>query len=227
MEETMKATTGRIWEAASKDPRRPVLMHVYFDAKAATLAATDSFILARVPCVVEDGDESGLIPADALKTAAGASLRIADGKATLALADGGERSWPLMATGAFPDVDGILNDHPAGDVSYGLNTTLLHNLSQALTGKGIGQTQVVLSPYHPERGIATRAFGNGTEAVGVITPLRLPGEQRHAANGKPNMADDDALIAAVKAAQSMLDRRRGKKAAARKFRDVLAREAAS
>jgi hypothetical protein len=225
MEETMKATTGRIWKAASTEPNRPVLTHVYFDAKAGTLTATDSYIAARVPCLVEDGDESGLIPADALKTAAGESLQIADGKATLALADGGERSWPLLTSAKFPDLDKILGELPAGDVDYGLNTWLLHNLGQAMADTRMQDTKIVLNPRHPLHGIAARAFGS--PAIGLIMPVRIPGEPKEPANGKLDLADDEALIAAVKAAQSMLDRRRGKKAAARKFRDVLAQENAS
>ena len=44
----MKATVGRIWEAASVDDSRPALQHVWFDADAATLTAGQVIIAGIV-----------------------------------------------------------------------------------------------------------------------------------------------------------------------------------
>ena len=102
---------------------RPILNAVRFDAKSATLTATDTYIAAQVPCKVEKGDESGIVPAAALKEADGKSLRIADGKAVLKLPDG-ERSWDLLE-GTYPDaVDKVLAETPLAN-PIGLNSVLL------------------------------------------------------------------------------------------------------
>ena len=212
----MKATTGRIWEAASKDELRPVLTGVYFDAEKATLTATDSYIAARVPCEVEDGDESGLIPAAALKMAAGRSLRIADGKATLALPNG-ERSWDLIV-GLFPKVDEILA--AAGRVGnpFGLNADLLRQLSQALGGGGTNYMPVVLHPVSPVRGILVTTH----EGEGVIMPVRVHGTAEIRRDDvAADLSDDDVVRAGVLAAMGALQQRRGKRKAAQAFRDAV------
>lgn len=207
----MIANVGRIWEAASKERGRPVLMHVSFDVEKATLTATNSYLAARVPCEVEDGDESGLIPADAIKTAAGKSLRIADGKATLKLPDG-ERTWPLLVGSKFPDVDKILADTPKADVRFGLNARLLNDLGNAMGA----DTVVALHPVHPLKGMLVTAL---PDTLGVLMPVRLP--SNGVAPVTPDLSNDAAVLAGIEAAMSRINGRRGKKKAAQAFRDAL------
>src|SRR4051812_10454668 len=97
----MRALVGRIWNAAATTDARPMLKGVYLDVETSTLTATDSYMAARVPCEVEDGDESGCIPVAALKEADGQSLRVSGGTATLTYLDGGTRTWKLIE-GQFP-----------------------------------------------------------------------------------------------------------------------------
>jgi hypothetical protein len=214
----VKATTGRIWEAASTEASRPVLMHVMFDAKKGTLTATDSYVIARVPCEVEEGDESGLIPAAALKTAAGKSLHIADGKATLKLADG-ERSWPLLTGATFPDADKIISGYPPVDAPFGLNTRLLRELGNALGA--VDHLPIALHPVHPLKGILVNGPAPGGATVGVIMPVRLDGHHEAPPLRAPDLSNDAAVLSGVQAAVAALDKRRGKKKAAQAFRDAV------
>lgn len=213
----MKATVGRIWEAASTDPSRPVLAHVAFDAKQKTLTATNSYVLAQVPCEVEAGDESGLIPAEAIKAAKGESLRIADGKATLKLRDG-ERSWTLLANGTFPDVEKILNGYEKIDAPFGVNPKLLKELGDALGADSM--SPIALHPTHPLKGILATGVREG---IGVIMPVRLVGAPSLSEKpfALPDVTNDAAVIAGIEAAIATLGRRRGKKKAAQAFRDAL------
>lgn len=213
----MKATTGRIWEASSAEPSRPLLTGVMFDAVKATLTATNSYIAARVPCEVEDGDDSGIIPAVAIKEAKGRSLRIADGKATLTLPDG-DRSWTLI-TGTFPDCDSIFDNYPAISSPFGLNAGLLRQLSDALGCDTKNHIPVALHPVSPLKGMRVTA---PREGEGVIMPVRIPGSDDAPFKAAADLGDDEAVIAAVRAAASAIDKRRGKKKAAQAFRDALA-----
>jgi hypothetical protein len=212
----VKANVGQIWEAASTEPTRPILTGVMFDAGAGTLTATNSYIAARVPCEVEEGDESGIIPAEAIKTAKGESLRVAKGKATLQLGNG-ERSWTLIE-GVFPDVDKILATTPEAATRFGVNPDLLRSLALALGCGGKSYTPLVLHPVSPLKGMLVAA---PSEGVGVLMPVRIDGEKRDPLPTAPNIGDDEVLIAAVKAARAALDGRRGKKRAAQAFRAAL------
>jgi hypothetical protein len=212
----MKATVGRIWEAASSDSSRPVLTHVRFDAEKATLLATNSYIAARVPCEVEPGDESGLIPAVAIKEAAGRSLRIADGKATLFLPDG-ERAWNLLTDGEFPDVEGVLDAAPVAPTRFGINAGLLASLSAALGASPKHHQPVALHPVHPLKGMRIEA----TDATGVLMPVRIVDGGQPAAE-PPDLSDDGRVVAAARAAVAQLNQRRGKAKAAKAFRAALA-----
>jgi hypothetical protein len=215
----VKATTGRIWEAASTDKARPVLACVMFDAKAATLTATNSYIAARVACEVEEGDESGLIPAEALKVANGKSLRVADGKATLDLGNG-ERSWTLLQQ-EFPNVDKYLTESPEIATPFGVNADLLRQLSDAL---GCGTKRNTPIALHPARPLKPMLVTSPRDGVGIIMPVRLMSGSEPLV--LPDLWDDDAVIDAVWAAVEKLDGRRGKKKAAQAFRDAMVARAA-
>lgn len=213
----MIGTTGRIWEAASTDPSRPVLTGVYFDAKAGTLTATDSYVMARVPCDVEEGDESGLIPAEALKTANGASLKVADGKATLTLKDG-ERTWNLIE-GTAPDFDKILGDAQSIETPFGLNADLLKKLASALNRDKL--SPIALHPVHPRKGIRVDAK-EAKGVKGLIMPVIVrDGPAYEPPAPAPDLTDDDKLIAGIKAAMAQLDKRRGKRKAVQAFREAI------
>lgn len=163
----MVANFGRIWEAASKDKGRPLLQGVYFDAVAATLTATNSYILVRVPCVAEPGDESGLIPAEALKAAAGKSLAVAKGKVVLQLPNG-ERAWNLLQ-GTFPDGDRLLASAPHGQVPVSINAALLKQVADALSAQS--KDYIVLDPSdNPLKPI--RVWRDGFGAQAIIMPVR-------------------------------------------------------
>lgn len=212
----MIANVGRIWEAVATDTSRLVLTGVRFDAEAATLTASDTYIAAQVPCKVQEGDESGIIPAAALREANGGSLRIADGKAVLKLSDG-ERSWDLLA-GPYPEaIDQVLADLAEAPLSnaLGLNSELLRRLTLALLGNT--KNALTLYPTHPLRAI--RVIGGAIMPAGgsgsADEPLTLD-------ESVGSMADDETLLRAIQAGAAALHGRRGKSAAVRAFRKALA-----
>lgn len=214
----MRAHIGNIWKAVSKDEVRPVLCHVAFDAEKGTLTASDSYILAQVPCEVEPGDDSGLIPADAIREAEGRSLRVAGGKATLSLPDG-ERSWNLLTDGVFPDAEMLLSKAPSVPVRFGINAGLLARLSEALGAFPAAHEPVVLHPRHPLKPMRVET----REAVGVVMPVRMSGVD---VVEPPDFSDDELVVAAAQAAVKQLKRRRGKARAAQAFREALQRSCA-
>ncbi len=214
----MIANVGRIWEAVSTDTSRLALTGVRFDAEAATLTATDTYIAAQVPCKVQEGDESGIIPAAALEEANGESLRIADGKAVLRMLDG-ERSWDLLA-GPYPEtIDKVLADLAGAPPSnaLALNGGLLQRLTLALLGSTT--TALTLHPTHPLRAIRV-AMRNGQ---GAIMPARgaESTDEPLTLEDATFDASDDAILRGVQAAVAALQSKKGKARAAQAFRDAL------
>lgn len=207
----MKATTGAIWEAASSDDSRPVLNHVQFDAVAGTLMATNSYIAASVPCEVEEGDESGLIPAVALKEAKGRSLAIRDGRATLKLSDG-TRTWDLLTDGQFPDMASIFEKYELIEFPFGVNPELMLSCARALGCGGKSYAPLVLHPSSPLKGIRVTSQRGGD---GILMPVRL--EHQGVFQPTPDLTDPDVLLAGVHAAQRALAGRKGKRKAAEAF----------
>lgn len=213
----MKATHGRIWLAASTDVSRPVLTHVFFDAEKATLTATNSYIAARVPCAVETGDESGLIPAAAVKAAKGESLGVTGGRATLRLPSGEERSWPLF-NALFPNMDALCPE-PA-ESPFGINTDLLAAVAEAL---GAGKTTarpLVMHPGSPIKAIRVAPRLDDTDGYGIIMPVRIGDHTLKAPDPTVDLALDAAVIAGVAAFQATVAKRRGRPKAAQAFRDA-------
>lgn len=208
----MKATTGAIWEAASKDDSRPVLNLVQFDAEQGTLTATNSYIAARVPCDVEKDDESGLIPAAALKEAKGRSLAIRDGFATLSLYDG-ERRWKL-GDGSFPDVPGLMAKYDLVEYPFGINHELLADLARAM---GCGGKQFIPIKLHPVSPLKGMRVGGPMDAEGILMPVRIHHTDVPFVPASADLTNPEVLLAGVQAAQSALRARKGKRRATDAF----------
>ena len=173
-----------IWEAASDDESRPVLTCVYFDVEQATLSASDSYILAEVPCVVEAGDISGLIPAIALRKAAAAALGsftnrdaqvvVADGYATFTGKHGEEQRWPLV-DGTFPfstvAVAALFERNTATvDEPFGMNHRLFGCITRAMGYNDRGNTSVRLHQTGPRSAVYVEGADG---ARGLIMPVDL------------------------------------------------------
>lgn len=171
---------------ASRDASRPVLSHVYLNTERARLEATNTYAAALVPVEIEEGDDSGLIPAAALKAQrkaskyAAASLGV-NGKVTLATSEG-EQTW-LKGEGQWPDFDRLT---PAEFSSFriGLNPKLLLELAQALgnpecvtiefarvadkeEGEGVGAFPAALKPMK----VTVPAGG---DSYGILMPIPIP-----------------------------------------------------
>ena len=216
----MIANVGQIWKAASTEKSRERLLGVFFDADKGLLSATDSYIMARVPCQVEPGDESGVIPAAALKEAAGRSLKIADGKAVLTLPDG-ERVWKLLLIPKAPDFDGVISLAVPVEHPFGFDPKLLLQLGSALGTDE--QRSLALHVVHPLRG--ARVTTEKGEGEGVLMPIRLASRNGFPDFPKPiDLSDDDKVVNAARAAVSAMDKKRGKKRAAEAFRKALKAE---
>jgi hypothetical protein len=167
-----------IWEAASDDEARPVLTAVYFDVERATLAATDSYALAEVPCVPEEGDTSGLIPAAALRKAARATWRngrdaqvtVADGHATFIDRWGAQQRWPLI-DGTFPNVVELFERNTETiEEPFGINHKLFGIVTRSLGFSDRGSACIRIHPTNPLHAIYAEGH-NG--ARGIIMPVSM------------------------------------------------------
>ena len=67
MRYTFTSKPAKVSAAAGRDWSRPALTHVYFDAEAGELRATDSYIAVRMPVSPDYGDTSGWVSTDALE----------------------------------------------------------------------------------------------------------------------------------------------------------------
>ena len=176
-----------IERVASRDASRPVLTHVYLNAEKNRLEATNSYAAVLVPCETEEGDESGLIPAEALKAQrkaskySAASLSV-NGDVRLSTPEG-EQAWK-KGEGRWPDFDKLMPEEYSG-FRIGINPKLLLELAQGIgspenvvlefalqgdktEGEGVGYFP---SPLRAVRVTTTQ----GTEAAhGILMPIRIP-----------------------------------------------------
>jgi hypothetical protein len=182
--ETRKAP--EVERAASKEASRPVLTHAYLNAENGTLEATDSYRAVVIPVEVEEGDVSGLIPAEALKAQrkasrhAPASLRV-NGDVRLSTPDG-EQSWKT-GEGQFPNLR-QLGPTDLSTFRIGLNPALLLETAKAL-GSGESVTLEFTLRRDKVEGDDTGAYPdalrpmrvtvpNGGESYGILMPIRVP-----------------------------------------------------
>ena len=178
---------AEIERVASKDKARPVLTHVYLNAEKGRLEAANSYAAAMIPCAVEEGDESGLIPAEALKAQRKASRYSAaplsvNGDVRLSTSEG-EQSWK-KGEGQWPDFDKLVPEEFSG-FRVSLNPKLLLELAQALgdpekvviefalqgdktEGEGIGFFPNNMRPMRV-------TVPSGTEeSYGILMPILMP-----------------------------------------------------
>ena len=138
-----------IEKACSADASRAVLNHAYLETDAegfhkSRLIASDGYILACVPLLVDSADKNGAIPAEALKAARSSEKRSEE--ITIAaygvckLPNGLEVARPDV--GSYPKVDYLF---PRGEVRHriSLDPELLYRLAQAI-GSGRGLTIEVI-----------------------------------------------------------------------------------
>jgi hypothetical protein len=184
LSETRK--TPEVERAASKDAARPVLSYVYLNAECGTLEATDSYRAVVIPVEIEDGDTSGLIPAEALKAQRKASkhheasLRV-NGDVRLSTPDG-EQVWKT-GEGQFPNLQQLAPTE-LSTFRIGLNPTFLLETAKAL-GNGEHVTIEFTLQRDKVEGEDTGAYAdplrpirvtvpNGGESFGILMPIRIP-----------------------------------------------------
>lgn len=175
-----------IERVTSKDKARPALTHAYLNTERGTLEATNSYAAVVVPVEIEEGDESGLIPAEALKAQrkaskyTEASLSV-NGNVSLATPEG-EQSWK-KGEGQFANLH-QLTPTEWSNFRIALNPKFLLELAQALgdpesvtlefvrqtdkdEGEDVGSFP---SPLRPMRVTVPR----GGDSYGILMPIRIP-----------------------------------------------------
>ncbi len=188
------------WEAAcpAKDTSRPILNACNVKRVAeythngttynAELSAADGYILAVVPCILEDGEPEGTIDVETLK----AAVKLAKndrGDAWVVLeadrarlADGTSR--PRVQAGTFPDYHRIapdreLNEYISPSGMLAANPSLVLRLAKALDAME-GMTFQVVSPDKPilvdclvGQESVTRYAGRPSAPYGVLMPMHM------------------------------------------------------
>ena len=179
--------TPEIERAASKDPARPILTYVYLNTETRTLEATDAYRAVVVPVEVEEGDESGLIPAEALKAQrkaskySPASLSV-NGDIRLSTPEG-EQSW-RKGEGQFPNLH-QLTPEEWSTFRIALNPKHLLETAKALDGQGEHVTLEFVRQAEKDEGEDVGVFPsnmrpirvtvrNGGDSYGILMPIRIP-----------------------------------------------------
>jgi len=216
-------TDQKVEACIAQEESRYALRGAYFDAKDKHLIVTNGHILALVPCIVEDGDISGLIPARAIELARDvqkripaherdkkhASVRVLKSKkVSVKNQHDGEETITNGLSGIFPNWKAVIPEWVKGKPVTCLSIGFLRNLLDALTSKsarvdGLGlwikddQSAVMVAPCD----------GSG---FGVIMPMRndLTAENIFAKNNwkfpekpKPETVKKAATVKPAKAAK--------------------------
>lgn len=138
---------------------REHLAHVWLDAKAKTIVASDGWIMAAVPVEVEPGDVSGYIPVPAMAEArrrgrgAGPVGKLACRDGVCAL-ENDEVVWKRPEAGTFPPWQDVLNTAPVrgsrNTVSFRINPNLLIRAAEGLAK--FQASEVVMTVAIPDVG---------------------------------------------------------------------------
>lgn len=188
---------------ASKEASRPALTKIHLDAEKSQVVATDSYMLARFPVELDEGDTSGPIPVDALKASrkpplGGVFTAIhANGDVQVVMCDhdGSRASSPYVTLPResgdyqFPSADQLIPDNLA-EFRIAFSAKKLYELAKALTGDS-KRSEVVLrftaerqseeereqgAPLKPSnmRPIYVRPLRYGDdEPDGILMPIRI------------------------------------------------------
>jgi hypothetical protein len=178
------AKNPELERAASRDDSRPVLTHVYLNAEKSRLEAADSYKAAIVPCELEEGDESGLIPAPAIAAQrkaskyAAAPLRV-NGNVELATPEN-TQTW-TKGEGQWPNFEQLTPANLSG-FKVGLNPTFLLELAKALGDPSSVTLQFALvgeKMEGPETGYFPGSLRpmivkvpSGGDGYGILMPIR-------------------------------------------------------
>ena len=176
---------------ASKDKSRPALTKVHLDADKAQVVVTDSYMLARFPVDLDEGDTSGPIPVDALKASRKAPNSYAGpvsirANSHVEVVQDGEPYVTLPREPLdyqFPDADRLIPDNLA-TFEIGLSAEKLLALAKSLgadKGSGYGVRLRFVAhtetgepqPLRPIRVDAINAHGRDGEPDGLLMPIRI------------------------------------------------------
>ncbi len=151
---------------ASKDLTRPNLTGVYLDVAKRRAVAMDGHMMAIVPADILDGEVSGLVGPEALKSIRKTGMHGDASKPdAIALPNG---STAPRARLDFPPYEQVIPSYKPGDhntITIGLNADLLAKLQRA-----IGAETVTLT-FPAKNGMLDPIVVNaGKEAFGVIMP---------------------------------------------------------
>jgi hypothetical protein len=190
--------TAKVEKAASKDKTRPVLTALHLNTNTdtatgkvtATLEATDSYMLVRVPVTLEDGDVPGLVPASALVEARKSADRLSgdvtlsvNGDVSYRTKDGAEVHAP-RPEGQFPRADELFPVE-LSTFEIGVNPHLLAAAAEAMGCETIRLTFGKKRDYNqnmdqhdadPLRPMVVRPLGgrgavHGSDAI--VMPVRI------------------------------------------------------
>lgn len=197
----MRFTDGpqHVEKVLSRDESRPVLTMAHLDVTRpgegiGSLEGTDSYKLVSVPVALDEGDESGFIPAPVLSAFIKAHRKSAANPPVLhcradelELVDPWNQSaqrWDRPNPGTFPNVPRLIPDE--GELSkfrVRFNAKLLHELAA-----GLGGDEVTLEfcrvPNTVEEGEGAGYFpgnlrplivrnGSPDHGIGLLIPMRL------------------------------------------------------
>lgn len=164
--------------AVASEDSRPALACAHLDVDAGLLYASDSFLMVALPVEVDEIDESGPVPIDALVKARGrrgellcsnGSVRV-PGYATFDRpAVHGPNFAQLMATNIPPDAE---------TTTVVFNVDILHRACQALGARNV---ELVFYPARGEtRSPEEQAIGirdlDRPDVVALVTPQRKRGQ---------------------------------------------------
>ena len=174
----------KIENCISPDTTREHLCKAYLDTEKKRLVATDGHMMAVVPVIVEEGDVSGFVTADAIKTARKVKVNPEVSihcNGALAIDNGPTFARPT--DGQFPPYEQVMPEYRQGDagtITIGLNAGYLHDLMQALGSPKSGIVSLTIPVKVGEDGKLDAGLepivvgtSNAGGAVGVLMPARV------------------------------------------------------
>jgi hypothetical protein len=166
----------KIESIASKDKTRCSILNPWIDAENSKLVATNGMAMAVIPVLLEEGDESGYVPCDALKQARKGA------KGEISMLCGGEvvlpngTIMPRDKTETPPNWKIVMPNQDEASMRISLDAGMLAKLAESMGTEGVTleisghESPIIVRPACSGRWNATRPACQ--DAIGVIMPIR-------------------------------------------------------
>ena len=159
-----------------------IMRHIdnpYLDVDAKQIVATDGHGLILVPVEIEDGDQSGYIPIDAIREGQKKQNRIGDKveidcsiSDTVSLKYAG-LTFRRPNDTTYPDYKRVIPDKPVEYIEIGLDAAKLKALADGISKDRKGAVRLLIDANNSNAAVHLSSGTENNQATAILMPIRF------------------------------------------------------